>query len=211
MSLKSLPLFIFLALPVGCAQFQTGRSFLSEMEHDDTRFFEPRNDFPVVAGDTGRDWSTDKEMRARTPASERDVANDLHSRALMRELRSLEQSQSEESLEFYDKHKHQLSTTSEKIYFLKLPPYDRREYLMSRGFIEEPKTAMFSLQQRSVAMQKQDILLGMSKDDVLQSWGKPVRVEIAGNPRYENERWLYSVNGASKYIYFEAGQVGGWE
>lgn len=211
MSLKSLPLFILLTLPVGCAQFQTGRSFLAEMENDDTRFFEPRNDFPVVAGDTGRDWSTDKEMRARTPASEHDLANDHHSRALMRELRSLEQSQSEESLEFYDKHKHQLVTTSEKIYFLKLPPYDRREYLMTRGFIEEPKTQAFSLQQRSIAMKKQDILMGMTKNDVIESWGKPVRVEIAGNPRNENERWLYNMNGASKYIYFEAGQVGGWE
>lgn len=211
MSLKSLPLFILLTLPVGCAQFHTGRSFLAEMENDDTRFFEPRNDFPVVAGDTGRDWSTDKEMRARTPASEHDLANDLHSRSLMRELRSLEQSQSEDSLEFYDKHKHQLATTSEKIYFLKLPPHDRREYLMTRGFIEEPKTQMFSLQQRSIAMKKQDILMGMSKNDVLESWGKPLRVEIAGNPRNENERWLYNMNGSSKYIYFESGQVGGWE
>ena len=41
--------------------------------------------------------------------------------------------------------------------------------------------------------------------------GKPMRVEIAGNPRYENERWLYRMNGASKYIYFESGQVQGWE
>lgn len=211
MSLRSIPLFLLLTLPIGCAQFHTGRSYLSEMEHDDTRFFEPRNDFPVIAGDTGRDWSTEKEMRARTPASQEDLADNLHTRTLSRELRALEQSQSEESLEFYDKHKHQLGTTSEKIYFLNLPPYERRDYLMTRGFIEEPKVEKFSLRQRSIAMKKQDILMGMTKNDVMESWGKPVRVEIAGNPRNENERWLYNLNGASKYIYFEAGQVGGWE
>jgi hypothetical protein len=51
----------------------------------------------------------------------------------------------------------------------------------------------------------------MSKTQVLQSWGEPARVDIAGNPSNENERWLYSMNGASKYIYFEAGEVQGWE
>lgn len=211
MSRRSLLFSLLLILPFGCSQFHTGRSFLSEMEHDDTRFFEPRNDFTVVAGDSGRDWSTDKEMRARTPASEHDLNEDRTSRYLKSELRSLEQGQSEEQLEFYDKHKHQLGTVSEKIYFLKLPPRDRREYLMTRGFIEEPKTEMFSNQQRSIAMKKQDILLGMTKIDVMESWGKPLRVEVAGNPRNENERWLYKMNGASKYIYFEAGQVQGWE
>lgn len=211
MSLKVLPLTLLLTLPVGCAQFHTGRSFLTEMERDDSTFFEPRNDFPVVAGDTGRDWRTDKEMRARTPAGMQDIEESRTSRYLKSELRSLESNQSEEALEFYDKHKHQFATTSEKIYFLKLPQRERRDYLLSRGFIEEPKVPLYNQRETAFAVRKQDILLGMKKNDVLESWGKPLRVEIAGNPRNENERWLYKMNGASKYIYFESGQVEGWE
>lgn len=211
MSLKVLPLTLLLTLPVGCAQFHTGRTYLSEMEHDDSTFFEPRNDFPVVAGDTGRDWRSDKEMRARTPASMDDLEESRATRYLRNELRALEAGQSEEALEFYDKHKHQLATTSEKIYFLKLPVRERREYLLTRGFIEEPKVPLYTEREKSFALRKQDILLGMTKNDVMESWGKPVRVEIAGNPRNENERWLYKMNGASKYIYFESGQVEGWE
>jgi hypothetical protein len=45
----------------------------------------------------------------------------------------------------------------------------------------------------------------------MNTFGRPTRVEVAGNPSYENERWLYSVNGATKYIYFESGRVEGWE
>ncbi len=51
----------------------------------------------------------------------------------------------------------------------------------------------------------------MSKNDIVASLGKPARVEIAGNPSYENERWVYQFNGSSKYIYFESGVVQGWE
>lgn len=211
MSLKIIPLTFLLILPIGCAQFHTGRSFLSEMEHDDRSFYEPRNDFPVIAGDTGDEWETESDRRARTPASEEDRQEDRATRALKAELRALEQSQDEDSFEFYEKYKRQLATTSEKIYFLKLPPHERRDYLLGRGFIEEPKASPFTDQDRMFAVRKQNILLGMTKHDVMESWGKPQRVEVAGNPRNENERWVYQANGASKYIYFESGVVGGWE
>lgn len=211
MSRRSLVFSLLLTLPIGCAQFHTGRTYLSEMEQDDSRFFNPKEDFPIVAGDTGRDWSTEAEIRSRVPASENDLMEDRHSRALKSELRSLERSQSDESLEFYEKHKHQFGTVSEKIYFLKLPPRERKDYLLSRGFIEEPKTPLYTANETMFAVKRHDILLGMKKNEVLDSWGKPVRVEIAGNPRNENERWLYNMNGASKYIYFESGEVQGWE
>jgi hypothetical protein len=198
-------------LPVGCSQFQTGRSFLTEMENDDSSFFNPKKDFPIVAGDTGRYWESEKERRSRTPQSEFDLAEDQSTRALKHELRELESGQSEEGQEFYDKHKHQLATTSEKIYFLKLPQSERREYLMSRGFIEEPKAPSYTPREKLFAVRQQDVLLGMKKNDVMDSWGKPARVEIAGNPQNENERWLYKTNGASKYIYFESGEVQGWD
>lgn len=211
MSPRKLLLPLILLLPVGCSQFQTGRSYLTEMEQEDYSFYNPHDDFPVVAGDSGKDYMTEKERRARTPASTHDLEESRTSRALKSELKSLENGQSEENLEFYEKHRHQLATISEKIYFLKLPSDERREYLLSRGFIEEPKTSYYTDQEKMFAVRKQDILLGMSKADVMRSWGKPHQVDYAGNPQNENERWLYKANGASKFIYFEAGEVQGWE
>lgn len=53
--------------------------------------------------------------------------------------------------------------------------------------------------------------MGMSKNEVLDQLGRPSKVEVAGNPANENERWGYLANGAMKYIYFESGYVEGWE
>jgi hypothetical protein len=204
-------LLFILFFSMSCAQFETGRSFFTEMSHDDSRFFSPREDFPVVAGDSGRDWNTDKEMRKRTPASELDVLEMKRARLFERELAELEDSQTSHALKFYEKYKHRFTTTSEKIYFLELPYEERRDYLVSKGFIEQPKPQALSRDRRMAAVAQNDILSGMKKTDVIESWGQPLKVDIAGDPRNENERWLYNSNGASKYIYFEAGQVQGWE
>jgi hypothetical protein len=200
-----------LLLTTGCAEFSTGRSYLSEMDHDDSRFFSPRDDFPVVAGDSGRDWISTKERRQRTPASVEDGLEDRASRALKTELRELEGLQSEDSLALYQEHKHLLSGTSHKIYFLKLPPNERRDYLASRGLLSEKKSALEIPWKRASSRKVNDVYLGMNKSEVLASMGKPVKVEIAGNPRNENERWLYHFNSQSKFIYFESGRVEGWE
>lgn len=203
--------FFLLSLPIGCTQFQTGRSYLTEMEHDDSTFFNPSEDFPVVAGDSGRYWMDEEERRARTPRSDEDLQESNHSQSLKNELHQLEGLQSEESLAFYNQYKNQLGSTSEKIYFLNLHPYERTDYLKTKGIISEGRSPASTLHERMFAVRRNDIMMGMSKNDVLESWGKPMRVEVAGNPRYENERWLYRMNGASKYIYFESGQVQGWE
>ena len=191
--------FILISLS-GCSQFHTGRSFLTQMEHDDSRFFNPQEDFPIVAGDTGRYWNSEEEM-----------TNDLMGQTLRHELVQLEGLQTEENQELYFKHRHKFQNISEKIYFLKLPSHERTDYLMDRGFVARPRNEIFTKHDRTLAIRSQDILLGMKKDEVLESWGKPQRVDIAGNPRHENERWLYQMNGTPKYIYFEAGEVQGWE
>lgn len=53
--------------------------------------------------------------------------------------------------------------------------------------------------------------MGMTKEEVMDQLGRPTKVEVAGNPENENERWGYLANGAMKYIYFESGYVEGWE
>ena len=72
--------------------------------------------------------------------------------------------------------------------------------------------------QRSLAS-NDDLRLGMPARSVESSLGQPNQVEVAGNPKYGNERWTYerafpTSNGyysEKKVIYFEAGSVVGWE
>lgn len=194
-----------------CAEMQLGRSYISAMEQDDSSFFNPEKDFPVVAGDSGKSWMTEEERRQRTPASKDELMNDRSGRALRSELRNLESAESEETASLYAEYKDKMRSISERIYFLKLPPHERKEYLTTRGFVKEPEKLLFAPHERVFAIRKNDILMGMTKTDVMESLGKPLRVEVAGNPRNENERWLYRLQGNQKYIYFESGKVGGWE
>lgn len=211
-ALNTLTLMSMLFSAASCSQFLTHRDYLSEMQHDDTSFFKPREDFPVMAGDTGRDWETNAERMSRTPASVGDLQEEKSRSFLQNELKGLERNQSEESGQLYQDHKHKFTTTSEKIFFLKLSHFEKKDYLESRGFIksrsatQEPDgyREMFGVRETHVSQ-------GMTKSDVESNWGSPSRVEVAGNPSYENERWLYVINGATKYIYFEGGRVQGWE
>ena len=195
-----------------CADLPTGRTYLSEMEHDDSSFYRPDEDFPVVGGDaevTG--MSMDEYRRNRLPRTQEEKGLDRQSQFLRSELQSLESSQPEEDLALYQKYKKKLVTQSEKIYYLKLPRGERRQYLQDRGFIETQTNRSPASLSQSLTPRRSEVNLGMSKNDVFASLGKPSRVEVAGNPSNENERWLYQVNGSSKYIYFESGVVQGWE
>jgi hypothetical protein len=182
------------------------------MEHNDSTFYHPDEDFPVVGGDaevTG--MSMDEYRRNRLPRTESEKGEDRETQLLRQELRSLEGSQTEEELAFYQKYKKKLASQSEKIYYLKLPPGERHQYLQDRGFLNSPAVRTPASLSDSLNPRRQEIGIGMSKNDIVASLGKPARVEIAGNPSYENERWVYQFNGSSKYIYFESGVVQGWE
>ena len=72
--------------------------------------------------------------------------------------------------------------------------------------------------QRRLAIQNQDIFLGMSAHDVQAAWGSPRDVETAGMPGSGNERWVYYNGNSMNYgmerpriVYFEQGHVVGWE
>ncbi|MEM7647363.1 MAG: hypothetical protein AAF203_10670 [Pseudomonadota bacterium] len=64
-----------------------------------------------------------------------------------------------------------------------------------------------------------NIRLGMEKRRVEMNLGLPTHREVAGNPKYGNERWIYeksipTLDGyyqEKKVIYFEGGNVVGWE
>jgi hypothetical protein len=196
---------------LSCAGLHTGRSFVSEMGQEHSSFFNPYQDFPVVGGDTGRAWMSEEERQLRTPASAEEYAFRKQGRSIRQQLLALERQQSEEGERFYQKHRASFPNDSERIYFLQLPDEERAEYLAAKGYLPQDKSHPVQFRPPGEQPSQSQITLGMSKTDVAQSFGEPVRVEVAGNPTNENERWLYKANGATKYIYFEGGLVEGWE
>lgn len=206
-----IPSVVIFSCLTGCAGFSTGRSFLTESNDSySSSFFDPREDFPVMAGDSGELGRSEEYFSDHQPKTREEMERDRTTMILERELAQLQNEQSESNAELYNLHKHKFKSTSEKIFFLKLPQSERRDFLVAKGIMKEPKHPQLApfLKQ---AIRHSDVMMGMSKDDVVDSWGRPSRVEVAGNPSYENERWAYNVNGATKYIYFESGKVDGWE
>lgn len=71
------------------------------------------------------------------------------------------------------------------------------------------------MQEHSLLLRPQDIRLGMDQDDVKTVWGMPSDVEYAGRPSSGMERWIYPDSalgvGSHRIVYFEAGEVVGWE
>jgi hypothetical protein len=69
------------------------------------------------------------------------------------------------------------------------------------------------------AIEQQDIVPGMSPQEVVSAWGRPREIQVAGEGRSGgNERWLYYSGNSLRYginqarvIYFENGRVAGWE
>ena len=105
---------------------------------------------------------------------------------------------------------------AEKIEFLSLDDvFARERWIQSRGL-------GFSAERynRNVAslIEENDIALGMQKEAVRDSWGDPAYVEVSGNPKFENERWKFSLpvqtpegyQMEERLVYFENGRVVGW-
>jgi hypothetical protein len=68
------------------------------------------------------------------------------------------------------------------------------------------------------ARDNRDVILGMRQEDVLYVWGHPGEVAVAGNRSDGNEKWVYYEGlsrraglGQARVIYFEQGEVVGWE
>jgi len=63
-----------------------------------------------------------------------------------------------------------------------------------------------------------DVELGMRSPEVRRAWGDPREVQVAGDPRQGNEKWVYDgestfglTRTGARIVYFERGQVVGWE
>lgn len=200
------------------------RDFYQEMEMSkwDESFYRPDRDFDVVAGDSGPRVSSLEDIRRRTPATRKMTQIESYRSSITEELAMLESQLSEFEFQQYLLYREEFNNDSERIYFLRLPSNrERVEYMQARGMnMNDYQIAAPSRRTKistSQPLQSQwrprsaSIQVGLSKEDVMAIYGEPRQIEVAGPSYQENERWLYERNGASRYIYFEAGRVQAWD
>ncbi len=233
--LLNLSVFALMSL-TSCSHLYEGRTFIDEMERESDGLFVAGRDFQVVPGDSGQAYRSDEEIMMRTPASYRSKDEFLERQTLQGELARRENNLSEMDRREYQRVSPYLESESERIYYLTLSPRDRSQYIHARiqGGIQQDVSAIspevtgygrspasFDLSHTVMAYEPEfssfreissvpDITLGMDKRTVTQSMGQPTRVEVAGNPRHENERWIYMEGRKQKFVYFEGGRVNGW-
>lgn len=216
--LKKLSFLVGTCLVLGhlasCAALLEPRTFADQMDEEES-LFNPGKDFPVTAGDTGKVYYDDEERARRTPASKVEREEYQERQSLKDEMARLEDNMSPEEFDSWEKLRSKFASDSERAYYLRLNPSERRTYLDTLG-IQAPyggpvRPNVGALNYiRHYQRTSREIYLGMEKDQVIDRWGRPDRVEIAGNPREGNERWTFFDNGIVKRIFFEGGKVQGW-
>lgn len=206
----SITLGLVLVFNTGCSGFLPDRSFIEEMNRESDPAFQAGRDFPIVSGDTGEAFRSRSEIESRTPASERTRKLMKEKASIHEELAQKEADIPEEVLGQYTKDKKYLLTDSDKLYYLSLSKTDRESYISvkKQDLQDDQGKGQDFIQKHSI--HNSELYLGMEKSQVLQTWGKPSRVEIAGNPKNQNERWSFSEDGNIKQVYFESGKVQGW-
>lgn len=201
---------VSLALTTSCSVFMPDRSFIEEMNRESDPYLTAGKDFPVVGGDTGEAYRSKEEIQKRTPSSERSRKKLKEEESIKQELAQKEADIPEDYLEQYTKDKKYLPTDSDKLYYLSLAMSERPNYIniKKQDMQEDQGKGQDFIQKHSI--HSKELYLGMDKNQVVQAWGKPSRVEIAGNPKNQNERWSFMEDGSVKQIYFESGKVQGW-
>lgn len=213
MKTQKLLIIIFCLSLMSCTHLFEGRSFITEMDRETDSFLVPGRDFRTISGDSGRAYRSAEEIMERTPANYRSKEDYEYQRSLMNELEWRENQLSETEMTRYRQLGAYLPSESEKIYYLSLSRYERESYIQSKSLqTERNARAPASVKNHSLfnTVETTSIALGMNKDRVLGVFGHPNRVDVAGNPAHENERWAFVENGRVRYVYFEAGVVQGW-
>ena len=194
----------------GCSGFLPDRSYIEEMNRDSDPFLQAGKDFPVMSGDTGEAYRSREEVQKRTPSSERNQKQAKQQESIKQELEQKEADIPAEYIEQYTKDKKYLPSDSDKLYYLSLSTSDRGSYINAKkqDMQDDQGKGQDFIQKRSI--HHDELYIGMDKTQVSQLWGKPSKVEIAGNPKNQNERWSFVEDGSVKQIYFESGKVQGW-
>jgi len=207
-------LFILLLACTSCAPLMMNRTFIDEMDRDTESFFTAGRDFETVPGDSGQAYRSQADIYKRTPASRMERERRQETSSLEKELARKVNALSPEEYQAYRQREPYLQSMSQKIYYLDLPEDEKLDYLASLTREDENyrnkgnRRALTFLEASSIRRNK--LYLGMKKDHVVSSWGRPAKIEIAGDPRNQNEKWSFYENGKSRHVYFESGAVQGW-
>lgn len=205
--------FVALVLIVlnSCGPISLNRSYLTEMEERE-EYMVPGRDFAQVAGDIDQPRISSKQLYERTPDKERVFPGMSEEEKLKAEYGNKLANLTEEQRAWFAQYEMFFTSDSQKIYFLGLSEEEQSQYLANN--IQNKKLAQGYRQPASLVTYSpranRELFLGMDKASVVQTWGNPHRVDVAGNPRLQNERWTFYEAGVRKYIYFASGRVEGW-
>lgn len=213
--IKTLTLCLFVT---SCANMFENRTFIDQMDHETDSVFVPGRDFQAIAGDSGNPYRSRDEIMERTPMHGASLEEQRQNNSLYQELYRKEISLHPKEKKLYSEVEPYLNEVSEKIYFLNLSYHEKMDFIeannlpvagLGREYNRSASRSIAGLNPRG--MNEKSLYLGMSKDEVMNLWGRPTRIEVAGNPLHQNERWAFYDNGQLKYVYFEGGNVQGWE
>ena len=201
-------IFVFLLIG-GCSGFLLDRSYLKEMNRKSSGFFSPGRHYNIVSGDK-RTSRTMEEIKKRTPPSKREQEKIRHKKSLTKELVQKEKTLDIREYQRYRMALPYLQDISERIYYLDLPSHKRISYMKIKRKQNriQPNRGISLFEMRE--FNQKSIHLGMNKRDVLKNWGRPSRVDLAGDPGQENERWSFFKSNSIRHVYFENGVVQGW-
>ncbi|ATH06834.1 hypothetical protein BIY24_02435 [Halobacteriovorax marinus] len=196
-----------------CAGLLANRTYIDEMDRESDSFWVAGEDFRLTAGDSGRAYRSEREILERTPVDGLTKEEIQEKSFLRKEITRKVNALSDEDYTQYAGVRDSLTSDSEKVYYLNLPRQERDEYIRTKFFSayqensRSPASQNFGYMRSSVTT-KVDI--GMRKSDIKRIWGRPMQVDVAGDPRYENERWSFYDGSKLRQIYFENGVVSGW-
>lgn len=223
--MKTIGLIGILFITQSCAMLFPHRSFQEEMDRESDGLWIPGRDFEISAGDAGEIYRDRREIMRRTPATAYETKQMKEEVALRSELARHENRLSEKQYKQYMRDRDDLNSVTEKIYYLRLPASERAAYMTTKRNSYSQNSRAYGVSRGPASARPVDydtynpvniwnidkeIQQGMSKSDVRRLLGGPDRVDVAGNPSYENERWVYRSSGKVNYVYFESGQVSGW-
>ena len=175
-------------------------------------FFVPEKHFSMVSGDRGKAYRNHTDIKNRIPLSRRQRKKKNYQQSLRAELHKKEKALAPKEYEEYMDSISYLGHISEKIYYLNLPSFERKKYVEGKKLreqrIKEKNRGIPLLKMKEFG--RGEIHPGMNKKMVLEKWGRPMRVDVAGDPVKQNERWSFYHGGQLRHIYFEGGVVQGW-
>lgn len=204
---------ISLVFLTSCGPIMFNRTFLDEMrEGEQEPMFRPGQTFSTISGDDGKYQPSTDELAKRTPEYGSMNPEWKEQRRIKKELAKKLSGLSEEQQIWFERNQDIFKSDSQKVFFLNLSQAERDQYLYSLNLNERRlkasrKPASYF---RYSPRKSRIIAKGMQKDDVVSKWGNPHRVDVAGDPSLENERWVFYEAGEKRYVYFEKGRVEGW-